>query len=90
MILKLVSAFMAGFMAHQVRPFMLRFAHGWRDLLLYATGVLCAAPFVMTIYDEFDDFNPRTRLVVAYFGGFFAFGLGVLVGWLHDSAAESE
>lgn len=89
MILKLVSTVMAGYMTHQARPFLVRFAHGWRDMLLYGTGTLCAAPFVALIHDELAYIeHPRRRFFLAYFVGFAAYGTGVLLGWLYDSAEE--
>lgn len=89
MIAKLIATAMAGYISHQSRPFLIRFAHGWRDMLLYGTGTLCAAPFVASIYDELDYIqDARRRFYLAYFIGFAAFGFGVLCGWLYDSAEE--
>lgn len=91
MMLKLFAAVSAGWGCHHLRPFLVRFAHGWRDLLLYGTGTLFAAPFVMLIHDELEYVHGRRqRLMFAYFAGFGAFGLGTLLGWLYDSAEESQ
>lgn len=90
MTLKFAAAVMAGFVSHQARPFLLRFAHGWRDLLLYALGVIGAAPFVALFHDELPSLPARRRFLISYFLGFGAYGFGVLLGWLHDSARESN
>ena len=91
MILKLVATVLAGWATHQSRPYLIRFAHGWRDLLLYGTGTLCAAPFVMLIHDELEYVQGRRqRFLLAYFVGFCAFGFGTLLGWLYDSAEEGR
>lgn len=75
-----------GFLAHQVRPYLLVIPHGPREWLAYVVGVVSTWPTAMRLHDHMGIEDERVRFSLAYFTAFVAVGIGVVAGWIFEIA----
>lgn len=87
MTIVIVMASVAGYVAHQTRRYTDILAHGWRDLVNYAIGVVGSIPFAVLLLrlQPRQDGDDESRCLVAMIIGFVSFGAGVVLGWLLDT-----
>ena len=85
-ILKLLTACLAGFGAHQAYKPTLAFGPRWGNMLRYGIGALVMLPFVLLLQDEFDGAKPAERTLAGYVLSLLGVGAGVFLGHLADKS----
>lgn len=67
------------FVIHHATKFIDKYPNGWRQIVLYAIGVLFTYPFYLLHLKEGE--RPRSAYLIAFLGS----GIGTAFGWMSDN-----